>query len=356
MAVSVSGDVLRIDGFETRERDIVAHFTELPDQNPDKELERLLKLSILVQGSAGTMISAKYVEKAFDGLKDKVSQNIDRILDPNGEFAGLLERHFGESGTIKTVLDPDREDTPLNRLRTAIHTELSEIKDAVVMQKGYLDAAKKGTQKGVEFEETCEPEICSMAEAHSDMVESTGSAAGNLGRSKKGDFVVTIGGTEKRIVFEMKHRVDMVLPEIRRQLNEAMENRRADYAVLVSRNRDALPKEAGWFNEYDGNKLVCAVSETDEDGENMWVVRIAYRWARLRVASGAEKELSVDPEAITQGIREIESSLRRMKAVITQCRAITASAEKIEDVMKGEEKKIRDKIDDIIHSMSRPGA
>ena len=48
---------------------------------------------------------------------------------------------------------------------------------------------------------------------------------------------------------------------------------------------------------YDGNKLVCAVSETDEDEESMWVVRMAYRWARLRVTSGAERELGVDPEA-----------------------------------------------------------
>ena len=48
------------------------------------------------------------------------------------------------------------------------------------------------------------------------MVESTGRAAGDLGTRKKGDFVVTIGGTEKRIVFEMKHKTDtMFLPGIR---------------------------------------------------------------------------------------------------------------------------------------------
>ena len=35
-----------------------------------------------------------------------------------------------------------------------------------------------------------------------------------------------------------------------------MENRRASYGVLVSRNRDALAGEVGWFNEYDGNRLV----------------------------------------------------------------------------------------------------
>ena len=55
--VSMSSDVLRIDGFETSERDIVSYFAGLPDlEDADKELERLLKLSILAQGSVGTML------------------------------------------------------------------------------------------------------------------------------------------------------------------------------------------------------------------------------------------------------------------------------------------------------------
>ena len=353
----MSNGVLRIDGFETSERDIVSYFAGLSDlEDSDKELERLLKLSILAQGSAGTMLDTKYVETAFDGLKERLTQNIDRIFDPNGEFAHLLEKHFGKDGTVREVLDPDKEDTPLNRLRTALHVELSEIKDAITERRGYLDAAKKGTQKGVKFEKRCEPHVRSAAGACSDMVESTGRAAGDLGGTRKGDFVVTIGGTEKRVVFEMKHKTDtMFLPEIRRELNGAMENRRADYGVLVSRNRDALAGEVGWFNEYDGNKLVCAVSETDEGEENMWVIAIAYRWARLRVVSDNDGALGVDPETITQCVKEIESSLRRMGTVTTQCKNITTSAEKVESIMKEEEKKIRDMIDDIIRSMSRSG-
>ena len=81
---------------------------------------------------------------------------------------------------------------------------------------------------------------------------------------------------------------------------------------------------------------------------------MAYKWARLRVTSGAERELGVDPEAVTQGVREIEASLRRMEAVTSQCKTITASAEKIKAVIKEEETKIQDKIDYIIHSMNQP--
>ena len=356
MPVSVSDNSLRIDGFETAERDIVSHFTELHDLDLDGELARLLRLGILAQGSVGTIMDTKYVETAFDGLKDKFNQRMDKIFEQGGELADILDKQFGQDGkVVKEIFNPDAEGTPLNRLKVALHMDLSEIKDKIVERRGYEDAAKKGTQKGVEFEDACEPYIRSTAEAYSDMVESTGSAAGDLGSSKKGDFVVMIDGTEKRIVFEMKHRVNMVLPTIRRELNVAMENRRAEYGVLVSRNRDALPMEVGWFNEYDGNKLVCAVSETDEDRENMWVIKIAYRWARLRATSNEDKSLDVDPEAITQHVKEIEASLRRMATVTTQCKAISASTEKIESVMREEERKIKDRIGDITHSMSRLG-
>lgn len=357
MAISVSGDVLQIDGFRTSEGDIVSYFAGLPDsEDKDKKLETLLKLGILAQDSAGTVISTKYVEAAFDRLKEKMTQDVDRILDPDGEFTHLLNEHFGKGGTVEEMLDPDTENTPLNKLLAKLHAEISEIKKDIAMQKGYSEAAKKGTQKGTEFQQRCISHICSVAEPYSDAVEPTGDTTGDLSTSKKGDSVVTIGGTEKRFVLEMKHyTTSLSLPGIRRELNEAMENRRADYGVLVSRNRDALPKEAGWFNEYEGNKLVCAVSDTDDDEENMWVLTTAYRWARLRMMSDTDKSLGVDPDAITKGITEIGASLNRMQTVTTQCKSINKATGKIEEVMKEEERNMRDEIDNILHSLRRAG-
>lgn len=356
MSVSVFNDMLQVDKFRTSKDDIVSYFAGLPDsEDKEKKLEVLLQLGILAQDSAGTVISTKYVETAFDGLKEKMTQSIDRIFDPNGDFSRLLEKHFGEGGTVKEILDPDRENTPLYKLRTTLHAEISEIKDAIAVQRGYSEAAKKGTQKGTEFEERCISHICSTAKPYSDIVEPTGDTVGDLSASKKGDSVVTIDGTEKRFVLEMKHHAKIGLPEIKRQLDDAMKNRGADYGVLVSRNRDALPQEVGWFNEYDRNKLVCAVSDTDDDQENMWVLTTAYRWARLRITSDSDRTLKVDPDVITKGINEIKASLRRMKTVTTQCKNINKATDKIEEVMKDEERKMRDEIDGILHSLKRHG-
>lgn len=358
MAISVSDDVLQIDEFRTNEGDIISYFARLSDsEDKDKKLETLLKLGILAQDSAGTVISTKYVEAAFDGLKQKMTQDVDRILDPDGEFAHLLNEHFGKGGTVEEILDPYRENTPLYKLRAALHTEISEIKEAIAKRKGYSEAAKKGTQKGTEFQERCISHICSVAEPYSDTVEPTGETKGDLSNRKVGDSVVTIGNTEKRFILEMKHYTtsSLTLPRIKQELDKAMENRRADYGVLVSRNRDALPKEVGWFNEYEGNKLVCAVSDTDDDEENMWVLTTAYRWARLRMMSDTDKSLGVDPDAIAKGITEIGASLNRMKTVTTQCKSINKATEKIEGVMKEEERNMKDEIDNILHSLKRAG-
>ena len=108
------------------------------------------------------------MESEFNRLRDKMTQNIDNAFGSEGEVPRMVERYFGNDGAIRAMLDPDRDNTPLNRLRTALRADLSEIKNAVMVKRGRSEEAKKGTQKGLEFEEMCEPEICSMADAHSD--------------------------------------------------------------------------------------------------------------------------------------------------------------------------------------------
>ena len=354
MTVSISNDTLQINNFKTREQEIVDYFSKLSDnENSEEKLEMLLKLGILTQNTANTAMSAKYVETVFEDLKERLTNNVDRLLDQDGDLAHMLDKHLGKNGTVKDVLDPDIEGTPLNRLRTALYTELSEIKDVILKKEGYEDAAKKGTQKGGEFENRCDPYLRSTAEYYSDTVEHTAGNKGNVGDSRKGDFVITLGDTEKRIVFEMKHQKSLGIPAIKKELDDAMKNRNADYGVMVSRNKDAIPKEVGWFNQYGKDKLVCSVSESDEDEEHMWIIKVAYQWARLSIESDGYKTFGADPDIIARCANKIEESLKRLKKVIAKCNSITTYANDIEIMMKDEEKKIEDGINDIIHSLNR---
>ena len=353
MPVYVSDDALRIDCFATRERSIVDYFSKMPDSDIEEKLETLLKLGIMIQSSVSTVTDTKYVEAAFDHLKDKFDRKMDAIFEPNGAVSTMLAEYFGQDGRIvKDIFNLDAEGTPLYRLKAELHNDLTDIQNMMAKKEGQDIEAKKGTQKGMKFEDFCQPFLEDMARMYSDTAERTSDTKTQGGESKKGDFVVTLDGIEKKIVFEMKHREKFNLPEIKRELNKAMENRNANYAVLVSRNRNMLGREVGWFNEYDMNKLVCALSETDDDDENLWVIDMAYRWARQRVVSDSDKRLGIDPKLVKQNIKDIEASMNRMVEITKQCRNITTATEAIDNKIKEEVQIIRDKINHIIHSMN----
>ena len=352
MPISVSDDILRIDGFETRERDIVAYFNGLHDPDDEEKLVTLLKLGILAQSSVGTTMDVQYVEKAFEFLKDKFDKRMDDIFEPNGTMDDKLAEHFGQDGKIiKEIFDPDTEGTPLNRLKATLHDEIAEIQAKIMEQKGRKMEARKGTQKGTEFEDFCQPFLEDIARVFSDTMESTGATTTTGSTSKKGDFVVTLAGSKKRIVFEMKHKDGMSLPAITKELNGVMETRDADYGVLISRNRTMLNNKIGWFNEYDNNKLVCALAETDDDEEKTWVIEVAYKWARQRVKSASDSQIDVDPELIKQNVNGIEASMVQINKIKAQCKNVKDAADEIEGIVRKEERIIGDKIKDILSSM-----
>ena len=282
MPVSRSNDSLKIDKFETKEPKIIKYFEELSEsERNDNTIVDLLVMGILARGSVGTTMDAQYVEAAFGRLKDEFDRKMSDLFESDGTLADVIEGHFGKDGKIiKEIFNPDVEGTPLNRLKTGINDRLVDIQNSMSMAKGKKEEAKKGTQKGTEFEKFCKPFLDEIAKAYSDSVEHTGENKIEGGESKKGDFVVTLDDIEKKIVFEMKNReTTMYLPEIKKELNLAMENRNADYAVLISRSKKMLSHEVGWFNEYDKNKILCALAETDDDEENTWIIGTCSRCA-----------------------------------------------------------------------------
>ena len=188
---------------------------------------------------------------------------------------------------------------------------------------------------------------------HSDMVEKTGDTAGRAGRSKKGDFVATLDGSGKRIVFEMKDMSSIGPTRIRNELKEAMDNRGAAYGVLIAKSRASLPDSVGWFNEYDGNKLVCAI----EDGEGSPVmegemIQVAYRWARMRVGGAQEARAGeVDAALIEEKVREISDHVDEAKSIKRECTNIDNSSKKIRGWAESAEKGLKAKIDAVVESL-----
>ncbi len=82
-----------------------------------------------------------------------------------------------------------------------------------------------------------------------------------------------------RIVFEDKDR-RLSKNAMREELNGALAERQADFAVLVVAGEERIPAGHEELSEYEGNKLIVAVDPEEPDALGL---ALAYRYARLRV-------------------------------------------------------------------------
>lgn len=353
--IRIEDSRLIIEDFQTDNSDIVSYFEHLDESNDiSKKLEGALKVGIIAMRSTDTAENVNYVEKAFDNLGEKMEKQICSAFGEGGQFSGILKDHFGEDGKIiKEIFNPSREGSPLYSLRSELEKQLSDIRERLGINSAREELITKSPEKGLNFEDDCEKKLDWIANIHSDKLERTTNKVGKIPNRRVGDFALTLGDTGKRIVFEMKNQTDKPpLNGILKELKEAMENRYADYGIYVSRTKDALPECVGWFNEYDGNQLVCAVENNDGgsmiDGE---MIHLAYKWARAKLGIESAQEMRLDPAFVREKSNEIKKKIEEIKKIRRQCTNIKQSAEEIWTVSGSLEKEINKGLDEIIESL-----
>ena len=353
--VIVNGNQVIVKNFLTQDYDIVSYFQNLEESdNLGQKLENALKIGIVAMKSIGVAGNVDFVEKAFDNLDSKFKQNLESAFGDDGKFSEVLKDHFGEDGKIiKDLFDPNTVGTPLHTLQLDINRGLSEIRDKLTANTATKEVIEKSPQKGFNFEDECEEKLAWIVDVHSDELIRTSKDVGKLSKSKRGDFVITLGDIGKKIVFEMKNSESITLPGIKTELKEAMENREADYGIFIAKNKKSLPQSVGWFNEYDGNKLVCAIENNTGDslidGE---MIHIAYKWARARLQIESIKTKQLDPSFIMEKVNIIQKKIEDMKKIKIQCANIDKSTEDIRSTAKYTETEIKRDLEEIIESLN----
>lgn len=353
--ILLDNDKIIIKNLIINEPEIVSYFQNLSEsENLEQQLEKLLKIGIVISKSINTTENVSYVEKAFENLNSNFTHNLETAFGEKGQFSEILKKQFGEDGAIiKELFNPRKEGSPLYLLKQDLSQNLSDINKQLGINAAVEVEREKGTQKGIDFEDQCQPKLEWIAQIHSDKLERTGKENGKIANSKKGDFVITLGDIGKKIVFEMKNKDKITLKDIQIELKEAIENREADYGVFVAKNKDTLPETIGWFNEYDGNHLVCAIE--NNDGETMIngeIIHIAYKWARAKLRLENSKEKKLDPLFIIEKTREIQTKIGDMRKIKTQCTSIEKSTKDIRETAEETEKKIKRDLEEIIESLS----
>src|SRR5262249_22052638 len=134
-----------------------------------------------------------------------------------------------------------------------------------------------------------------------------------------------------RIVFEDK---DDQLSRNRawEELNAAMAERHADFAVLVVAGEENIPAKREQLVEYEGNKVIVAVDPElpDELG-----LELAYRYARLRVLASRDRGLQVDAGSVRDAAEAARSALKRAQSVRLALTNVDKSSAKAREGIEG---------------------
>jgi uncharacterized coiled-coil DUF342 family protein len=326
------------------------------------------------QAGASVEVLKQDLEHASQSVVTELKTQLEQAFGPDsGHVTRVLERHFGaESSTavqhqvrsaVAELLNESREklfkqfssadeSNPLATFQRAAvaairqssdqqHAHLREMNGRIAelqleLQKLQAERAKaaevaaehdRSTAKGRPYEEAVFEAINAIAAAQGDDCDAVGDLRGAGGR--KGDVTVDLDGCSGRprgrIVFEAKNS-KRSRNEALAELDEAMNQRAADYAVWVVPSEDKLPARAGALREVNGDKLFVVYDP--EDGSRL-ALEVAYSLARARVVMAKGGADGLDASALRA---EVERAMVAMEDVRRIKSQLTSAANQIEDV------------------------
>jgi hypothetical protein len=303
-------------------------------------------------------LDAQFTEKARK-VAERFGEKVDEVFAPdNGQLAKELERLFSDGSAasvqnrvrelVGEALVKSREElvrqfstadgtNPLADFKAATIRELKQSRDgqeALVERLGELqrelqalraeqekleeleEERERGTAKGRSYEEQVFEAIDALATPLGDDAEAVGDLKGATG--KTGDVVVGIGASDGpprgRIVFEAKDR-RLSKPKALEELDRALAQRDADFAVLVVPSEEELPARIQPLREYNGDKLI--VTHDPDEGSRL-ALEVGYRLARARVLMSRGSGDGIDAGAL-------RDTLERARAGIDEVRNIKSN-------------------------------
>jgi hypothetical protein len=367
-SVDVDGDVIVIEQLRVQDRGLAAFVDSRAQAGRPELAERALRIGLHALQDAGTTLDVNFVRREFDALlqrnesvNERAAKELDQVLrvnfgDRDGRLPRTLEQFLGDRGQITRLVselfDETKRDSAIGRLRTLLGTyfdgdasRLAQLLDPTRMgaplyqfrsemtaafeklneRLTAIEAAStaraaeraKSSAKGMDFEDLLEEMLGEAVRGTGDTIERCGVTTGDVIRSKKGDFLLTVdpqwcGGADLRVVIEAKNR-GKSWREMRDELTEAKRNRGAAVALAVFTPEHA-PSGVAPFDVRHGH--VFAV--IDPQAPDTATLTAAVRLARLHaLASVATRKAEVDPARITAALAALKTELEAVRALKT---------------------------------------
>lgn len=207
--------------------------------------------------------------------------------------------------------------------------------------------AEKPSEIGKKFEEHCHELLCKLAKIDGNTVEITGTKRGSVeGNLLKGDFVLNLKKYGKRIAIEVRDHKKPPKPvdKMILDLQKTIDNRNADYVIYLAKNPKSLPREVGWFHEYDDNILFCALGLNDTLHDEF--LRISYTWAKMKVLiNGSNDEDEINVTFLQGKLKKMTDKLRKLATIETYCGNIDKQSELIKEASQDLKEDIQELIE-----------
>lgn len=293
-----------------------------------------------------------------------VPELLDDYLGDDGELQTALEDAFGDDGHLsdrldeelgedgerfQAALDPDREGTPTNRLKSQLIDRIDTLRDKLTEEETRAAERQRSPKGGEEFEDTVAEMLDDLVYGTNDEVRHTGDKEGEIPGEKVGDHVLTLGETGQRVVIESKSDRSYTQPKIKNELDDALDNRAADVAIFVSECESYIPEKVGYFQEFDKNRLAVSLSQDEDDQIDAGFLRVAVNWARMRaIEDYVDTNASIDTEAVQARVENIRDRVEQVSDIKKKCSSIEDTAETVKSKLD----ELRDDVTDDLNKIT----
>jgi len=284
--------------------------------------------------SLGEELDGRLDRLFSDGSSEAVQHKVRTLVgEAMVRFQTDLVRQFSSADDANPLADLKRNTVSAlseaaqlqDRHLRALHAELATVKQELQRLHAERDKEaevaaerERGTAKGREYEELVFEALDDIAHGHGDTAEPVGDVREATG--KVGDVVVGVDGcrgpARGRIVFEAKN-AQLSRPGALRELDAALAERSADFAVLVVPGEEKVPARMLPLREYNGDRLIVVYDP--EDGSRL-ALEVAYALARARVLMARGSEEAVDAAAVRDTIARALTAMddvRKIKLHLT---------------------------------------
>jgi hypothetical protein len=307
---------------------------------------------------------SREVEQAFTerarAVGQELAQQLDQVFGPeSGHLTKALERHFSDGSSVavqnqvRAVLNEtmtraqqdllqqfssadgknplahftsqavatlrqasQRQDTNLLAIQEKMAGLQQEV-HALRAEREKLEELEaereRGTAKGRTFEESLAEALDRIASLQGDDCDAVGDVRGASGRT--GDVVVALeacrGPARGRIVFEAKTG-RLSKPEALRELDKAMQERTADFAVLVVPSEEKVPAKMRSLREYNGDKMIVTF---DPETDGALTLEVAYSLARARVLMSRSEAEGIDAAAVRDSVERALNAMEQVQTI-----------------------------------------